>query len=54
MVHPPTPRDNNWELLEELWLLDMNETEGFQENDDCVQRVCGRAKVAIGLYNAFT
>lgn len=36
MVHPLTPRGNSWELLKEIWLLDVNETEGFQENDDCV------------------
>lgn len=54
MVHPLTPRDNNWEFLKGVWLLDMNETEGFQEDDYCVYKVCYRAKVAIGLHNAFT
>lgn len=37
-----------------FWLLDMNKTEGFQENDDGVLKVCYRAKVAIGLCNALT
>lgn len=32
----------------------MNDREGLQENDDHVEKICYRAKVASGLYNAFT